>query len=165
MASTNVVARSVNELSLAAWFGGSLFGSLASARAGAARDESGEERAAAWDAWRPVEATAVVAQLVSGTALTIANRRRVVGQSGVGVSTLTRMALTGAATAATVLVWRAAARQHSDDFASERKQAPSATLRWSVPVLTGSMLVLDAWMGEQQRPASVVSGVLRRIRA
>jgi hypothetical protein len=164
VASTNVVARSVNELSLAAWFGGSLFGSLALARA----DDGGNgsaQSAAAWDEWRQVEAAAMAAQLLSGTVLTLANRRRVVGQSGVGLSTVTRMAITGAATAATLLVRRQATRAEADDSSSDQVHAPpSAALRWSVPVLTGTMLVLDAWMGEQQRPASVLSGVVRRLK-
>ena len=164
MASTNVAARSIDELSLAAWFGGTLFGALTAPSAGSVPN-GGHQRAAAWDAWRPVEAAAVVAQLLSGSALTIANRRRVVGQSGVGLSTVVRMAATGAATGATVLVWRAAARATADGpvNGATPAPAPSAALRWSVPLLTGALLLLDAWMGEQQRPATVAGGLVRKL--
>ncbi len=37
------------------------------------------------------------------------------------------------------------------------------TLQWVIPALTGSMLVMDALMGEQQRPQEVASGIVGRI--
>ena len=34
-------------------------------------------------------------------------------------------------------------------------------LQWGVPVLSGSILVISAYMGEQQRPTQVKSGLLQ----
>ncbi len=39
-----------------------------------------------------------------------------------------------------------------------------ALMQWIVPALTGSLVVLSAKMGEQQRPQNVVQGVVERFR-
>ena len=39
-----------------------------------------------------------------------------------------------------------------------------AILQWAVPALTGALVVLNAKMGEQQRPQNVVQGVVERFR-
>lgn len=36
-------------------------------------------------------------------------------------------------------------------------------LQWAIPALTGSLLVMDALMGEQQRAGEVASGIVSRI--
>ena len=36
-------------------------------------------------------------------------------------------------------------------------------LQWAIPALTGSLLVMDALMGEQQRTGEVASGIVGRI--
>ena len=36
-------------------------------------------------------------------------------------------------------------------------------LQWAVPALTAAMIVLDARLGEQQRPSNVVEGVLDKV--
>ena len=36
-------------------------------------------------------------------------------------------------------------------------------LQWGIPILTGAMLVVNARMGEQQRPTQVSGGVFRRL--
>jgi hypothetical protein len=36
-------------------------------------------------------------------------------------------------------------------------------LQWAIPALTGALLVVNARMGEQQRPQSVLAGVLHRL--
>ena len=36
-------------------------------------------------------------------------------------------------------------------------------LQWGIPILTGAMLVLNARMGEQQRPTQVSGGLFRRL--
>ena len=38
-------------------------------------------------------------------------------------------------------------------------------LQWVIPGLTGAALVLNALMGEQQRPQQVTSGLLQGLRA
>jgi hypothetical protein len=36
-------------------------------------------------------------------------------------------------------------------------------LQWVIPALTGAVLVLNARMGEQQRPAQVTKGIMGRL--
>jgi hypothetical protein len=36
-------------------------------------------------------------------------------------------------------------------------------LQWAIPALTGSLLVMDALMGEQQRPSQAASGFVSRL--
>jgi hypothetical protein len=36
-------------------------------------------------------------------------------------------------------------------------------VQWAIPALTGVMLVINAKMGEQQQPAEVVKGIVRRL--
>jgi hypothetical protein len=42
-----------------------------------------------------------------------------------------------------------------------RAQRKLAALQWLIPVLTGAVLVVNARMGEQQRPAQVRKGLVR----
>ena len=36
-------------------------------------------------------------------------------------------------------------------------------LQWIIPALTGAIIVVDAKLGEQQRPANVLEGIAARI--
>jgi hypothetical protein len=36
-------------------------------------------------------------------------------------------------------------------------------LQWAVPAVTGAMVVVTAYAGEQQRPTSVKAGILQRL--
>jgi hypothetical protein len=45
-----------------------------------------------------------------------------------------------------------------------KAQRQLKVLQWAIPALTGAMLVVNAAMGEQQRPARVVGGLLGRLR-
>jgi hypothetical protein len=44
-----------------------------------------------------------------------------------------------------------------------RAQRQLTALQWLIPVLTGAVLVINARMGEQQRPAQVSKGLIRRL--
>ena len=44
-----------------------------------------------------------------------------------------------------------------------RAQRQLTALQWVIPVLTGAVLVINARMGEQQRPAQVNKGLVRRL--
>jgi hypothetical protein len=48
------------------------------------------------------------------------------------------------------------------DLAKAQRQLK--VLQWVIPALTGAVLVLNARMGEQQRPAQVTGGLLGRLR-
>ena len=45
-----------------------------------------------------------------------------------------------------------------------RAQRQLTALQWVIPALTGAVLVLNARMGEQQRPAQVTGGLRDRLR-
>ena len=44
-----------------------------------------------------------------------------------------------------------------------RAQQRLKVLQWAIPALTGSMIVVTSWAGEQQRPSAVAAGVLQRL--
>jgi hypothetical protein len=181
MAETNTVARSLHDVGLAAWFGGSLMGAIG-VNGAAAEAESPAERSkianAGWARWTPVNLAAIGAHVAGSAMLLAGNKNRVAAQAGVAQSSVVKTALTGAALVATG--WSRALGQKvmnagtppvegatepgpgtPDDVAAAQRQLK--TLQWVIPALTGAMLVVNARMGEQQRPQSVVSGVLQRL--
>jgi hypothetical protein len=181
MAETNTVARAMHEMGLAAWFGGSLMGAVG-VNGAAAEVESPAERSkvanAGWARWTPVNLAAIAAYVAGGVVLTGGNRGRVAAQAGVAQASVLKTALSGAALAATgysrVLgqkVMNAGTPPVEgatepgpatpDDVAGAQRQLKA--LQWVIPALTGALLVVNARMGEQQRPQSVVSGVLQRL--
>ena len=183
MAADNTVSRSLHDLGLATWFGGSLMGAVG--LNGAAADvEEPKQRLrvanAGWNRWTPVNLAGIAAHLVGGAVLLAANKGRVAGQQGVAQATVVKTALTGAALAATA--WSRALGAKLDqagevpveggtdpggdtpeDVAKAQRQLK--VLQWLIPALTGAVLVDNARMGEQQRPAQVTSGLLSRLRA
>ncbi|MEU4360094.1 hypothetical protein [Streptomyces virginiae] len=180
MSERNTVMRSLHDIGLAAWFGGSLMGAVG--LNGAARNAVKEPvlasriASAGWAAWTPVNAAAIGAHLVGGAGLLGANSARVAYQSGVGASTLAKTVLTGAALAATAYsrvlgkkIELASSPDSEDQAAAEdhpvkmdQAQRHLALLQWAVPALTAGVLVLNALHGEQQRPEQQRQGMLRR---
>jgi hypothetical protein len=122
-----------------------------------------------WAAWQPLQVAAIATQVVSGAALTVANRRRVAGQRGVASTSIVRTGLMGAAIAMTALAARSGAKvadapeDRDVDAASAPDERRLRVLQWSVPALTGALVVMDAFMGEQQRPNQVVRGTIARL--
>ncbi|MCW2511335.1 MAG: hypothetical protein JWR11_377 [Mycobacterium sp.] len=177
MSSRNTVVRSMHDLGAAAWFGGSLMGAVGvNGAADSVRDPSDRARTAAvgWAKWAPVNAVAIGAHLIGGSAILYANRGRAKHQAGVTSNTITKIALTGAALGATVYSGILGAKTaqgdgHAvegatdpaastpDDVASAQKQL--RYLQWALPVLTGAIVVLGAQQGEQQRPDQIASGI------
>jgi hypothetical protein len=104
MPKRNTIVRSLHDLGLAAWFGGTLAGAVAVN--GAAADVADKAKRlhvanAGWARLTPVNLAAIGAHLIGGAGLLIANKGRVATQSGVGASTAVKTALTGAALGAT----------------------------------------------------------------
>jgi hypothetical protein len=171
MVERNTVIRAANELSLAAWFGGSLMGASGLERGAAAADgKQYQVESRAWAAWQPLQTAAIVTQLASGAALTVANRRRVLGQRGVASASIIRTGLMGAAIALTMLAARTGSKvsqdngdANDDTTAAEPVVRRLRVLQWSVPAITGALVVMDAFMGEQQRPNQVVKGTIERL--
>jgi hypothetical protein len=173
MAERNTFIRAANEVSLAVWFGGALMGATGVARgAGATDGDRHRVESAAWSAWQPIQVAAIATQLASGAALTLANRKRVAGQRGVARTSAIRTGLTGAAIAMTVLAARTGSKVASDhegdgdsreDADANGDERRLRLAQWMVPALTGAIVVMDAFMGEQQRPNQVARGALERI--
>jgi hypothetical protein len=122
MSKSELAWRSLHDIGLASWFGGSVFGSVAlphepsqlptslhlAAPKATKLDEaatsdllSGVE-AAAWQRWNPVLAGSMVAHLVGGAGLLAWNWQREKHQSGVTASTVAKTALTAVAVGLTL---------------------------------------------------------------
>jgi hypothetical protein len=117
--------------------------------------------------------------VVGGAVLLGANKGRVASQQGVAQATVVKTALTGAALAATAWSRALGAKLNEagevpveggtepsgdtpEDVAKAQRQLK--VLQWVIPALTGAVLVVNARMGEQQRPAQVTGGLLGRLR-
>ena len=154
----NTLSRTLHDLGLSAWFGGTL------ANAG-------------WDRWTPVNAAAIGAHLIGSVGQLRANKQRVAAQRGVaGMSTLKTL-LTAAALGATaysrVLGQRVSAAENppskrgtkpskrtkalAPDVAAAQEQLD--TLQWVIPALTGALVAISSYAGEQQRPSEVAKGI------
>jgi hypothetical protein len=178
----NTVSRSLHDLGLATWFGGSLMGAVGLNGAAADLEEPKQRLRVAnagWNRWTPVNLAGIAAHLAGGAVLLGANKGRVASQQGVARATVVKTALTGAALAATA--WSRALGAKLDqagdvsveggtdastdtpeDVAKAQRQLK--VLQWVIPALTGAVLVLNARMGEQQRPAQVTGGLRGRLR-
>ena len=132
-----------------------------------------------WDRWTPVNLAGIAAHVAGGLILLGANKGRVASQPGVGQATVVKTALTGAALAATAWSRVLGAKLDAagevpveggtepsgdtpEDVAKAQRQL--RVLQWVIPALTGAVLVLNARMGEQQRPAQITGGLLGRLR-
>jgi hypothetical protein len=180
MTERNTVVRSLHDLSLAAWFGGTLAGVIGiNGAAAAVPDERERLRVAnaGWARWSRVTSAAVAVHLASSAAVAYGNKGRILSQRGVGASSVAKTAVTAAAVGATA--WSAALGQKLDEASGtpvegstepapetppsvERAQRQMRVLQWAVPVLTGAVVVLNALHGEQQRPSQVLPGILRK---
>ena len=177
----NFPSRSLHDLGLAAWFGGTLANAVSLNRAAAETDRysnAGRVTNAGWDAWTPVNAAAIGLHVLGSLGQLGGNAGRVAAQQGVAAMTITKTALTVSALAVTGysrLLGRKVAAQPDvpvasgtepteatpDEVAQAQKQLKA--LQWVVPALTGALIVITAYAGEQQRPAAVKAGVLQRM--
>lgn len=177
----NTIVRSMHDLGLAAWFGGTLANAVALNPAAAEADSAGHRGAVAnegWDRWTPVNAVAIAAHLVGGLGLTAGNAGRVHGQKGVASMTIAKTALTAAALGVTaysralgkkvdahksvpVTSGTEPAAATPPDVAAAQKKL--ALLQWVVPALTGGLVIATSFAGEQQRPSEASQGMLQRV--
>lgn len=176
----NTLARTLHDVGLAAWFGGSLMGAGVNGAAAVVQDPTQRLRVAStgWARWTPLNLAGIAAHLAGGAVLTGANKGRLAGQHGVAAASTVKTALTVAALGVTGyarLLGRKLERAGDvpveggttpnpttpEDVARAQRQL--TTLQWVIPVLTGAVLVVNARMGEQQRPAQVTKGLVRRL--
>ena len=176
----NTVSRSLHDVGLAAWFGGTLANAVAlnpaSAEAGNAR-ATGAVVNAGWNRWTPVNAAAIGAHLVGSVGQLKANRGRVAQQKGVaGMSTLKTL-LTAAALGVTAYsralgkkvdaAGNPSARSGTKPTKLTKAETAQAMaqldqLQWVVPALTGALVVVSSYAGEQQRASEVVAGIAEK---
>jgi hypothetical protein len=177
----NTMSRALHDLGLSTWFGGTLANAVAlNPASGAAAQPSsvGAVANAGWDRWTPVNAAAIGAHLAGAVGQVVGNRGRLAGQQGVASMALAKTALTAAALGATAYS-RALGRKVSEhgrvpadsgtepaastppEVAAAQKQL--ALLQYAVPALTGGLVVLSAYAGEQERASEVQRGLLGRL--
>jgi hypothetical protein len=173
----NTLSRSLHDVGLAAWFGGTLANAVAlnpaSAEAGS-DSRTGAVANAGWDRWTPVNAAAIGAHLVGSVGQLIGNRSRVAKQEGAAQMSVLKTALTAAALGVTAYS-RVLGQRVSQGGATPSKrgtrpskraradiavaQAQLESLQWVVPALTGALVVVSSYAGEQQRPSEVARGI------
>ena len=173
------VARSLHDLGVAAWFGGSLMGAIGVNGAAADVDDPTQRARVAnagWGAWTPVNLAAIGAHLLGGRQLVRANKGRVAAQQSVATNSAVKTGLTVAALGATGYsrLLRQKVMSHGDvpvaggtaplpstpaEVAKAQKQLKA--LQLVIPALTGGIIVSSALQGEQQRASEVTSGVVK----
>lgn len=176
----NTVSRALHDVGLSAWFGGTLANAVGLNRAAGAADSPesvGRVANAGWDAWTPVNAAAIGAHLAGSVGQLVGNKERVAGQQGVATMSVVKTVLTVAALGVTAYSRVLGAKvSKNTEVPAESGTDPSIgtpdevagaqsqlkLLQWVVPALTGTLVVLSSFAGEQQRPESVLEGVRRR---
>ncbi|WP_324651167.1 hypothetical protein [Georgenia sp. H159] len=177
MSQRNTVVRSLHDLGLAAWFGGSLMGAVGLNGAAAEADNPRERltlSSAGWARWAPLNAAAIAAHVYGGLGLIAGNEARLKKQPETQTNTAVKTVVTGVAVLSTAysgLLGRKVAKLADEGTHGvtepragastklKRAQRRLRTFQWVTPALTGVLLVLSAQQGEQQRP---VAGLLRR---
>ena len=104
MTQDNTLARSLHDVGLATWFGGSLMGAVGLNGAAAVVDQPAQRLRVAnagWARWTPVNLAGIAAHVAGGAVLLGANKDRLASQRGVATATITKTAMTGLALAAT----------------------------------------------------------------
>ncbi|MEV0806019.1 hypothetical protein [Micromonospora sp. NPDC050200] len=180
MSERHTALRSMHDLGLAAWFGGSLMGALG-VNGAAARASDATQRipiaSAGWSRWTPVNAAAIGAHLAGAVGELATESPRVFTQRGVGKISAVKTALTVGALAVTgysrLLGMRLAKAGNPpvEGITEPNYQTPAGVascqrqmklLQWTIPALTGALVVVTAYMGEQQKPGQVFRGMLGR---
>ncbi|GAA3108460.1 hypothetical protein GCM10010464_84200 [Pseudonocardia yunnanensis] len=181
MSERDIALRSLHDLGLASWFGGSLAGAVAvNGAAGDLPDDRQRLRVACagWARWAPVNLAAIVAYLAGATGLLLADKDRVLSKEGVGATAVAKVALTGVAlgvTAYSGVLGRKLGQAEGvpvdgatdpspdtpPDIASTQRQM--AVCQWMVPALTAGLIVLDAVDYEKRRQNRGLPAILAKL--
>jgi len=179
---TNTLSRSFHDVGLSAWFGGTLANAVslnkAAAEAGSA-SRSGAVANEGWDRWTPVNAAAIGLYLAGSVGQLAGNAERLKAQQGAGTMALVKTGLSVAALGATAYsraLGRKVSQEHSVPVESAteptagtptqvaKAQKQLQVMQWVVPAITGALVVVSSFAGEQQRPHKVAEGVRARLR-
>lgn len=181
MSEKNTIIRSMHDLGLATWFGGSLMGAVGLNGAAAKASDPTERLSLSsigWARWAPVSAVAIGAHAVGGAGLILSNRGRLKRQPGASTNTVVKASLTVVAAGLTAyagyLGKQVSDQSHeggagatepaagaSDKLKSAQKQL--AAVQWAIPAVTAVLVVMGAQQGEQQRPQSLIAHQVSRL--
>ena len=179
----NTLSRSLHDVGLAAWFGGTLANAVAlnpAAAEAASAPSTGAVANVGWDRWTPVNAAAIGLHLAGSIGQLAGNKGRIAGQRGVGSMVIAKTALTATALGVTAYSRMLGQRvsEHTAVPAESGTEPAAATppevaaaqrqlraLQWAVPALTGALVVVSSFAGEQQRSGTVLSGLVDRVAA
>jgi hypothetical protein len=180
MSERNTVVRSLHDLGLAVWLGGSLAGAVGINGAAAEVPDANQRLRVAnagWARWAPVNLAGIGAHLVGGAGLLAANKGRVAAQSGAGANTVVKTALTVAALGVTAYSRALGKKLEQFDHAPveggtdpapdspeqvAKAQQQLKICQWVIPALTAAIAVSNAVHGEQQRPSQQLPGILAK---
>jgi hypothetical protein len=98
MAQDNTLARSLHDIGLATWFGGSLMGAVGLNGAAAVVDQPAQRLRVAnagWARWTPVNLAGIAAHVAGGAVLLAGNKGRLATQRGVAGATVAKRRLPG----------------------------------------------------------------------
>lgn len=176
---SGLTSRSMHDLGLAAWFGGSLMGAIGlNGAAAAAHDPTERTRLSTlgWKRWTPVQIAAIGVHALGGLGQLRENAQRVTVDSGSRRLTMVKNAVTAGAAAITlysgVLGSQVARHEHEGAAGATEPGAQSSTelaraqrqlqvTQWAIPALTSILVVLGAQHGEQQRGIRGLLDVVR----
>lgn len=181
MANRNTISRTLHDLGLGAWFGGSLMGAVglnAAAKAASGASERIEVANAGWARWTPINALGIAAYLLGGGVLMWGNKGRLAKQQGVAGATLAKNVLTlvtlGATAYSRALGQRLMEQGETpvEDATTPNSATPPEVaktqrqlkvLQYAIPAHVGGLIAINALMGEQQRPTEVAVGMVQRM--
>ncbi|MEH3076993.1 hypothetical protein [Quadrisphaera setariae] len=172
----NTFSRSLHDVGLAAWFGGTLANAVALNAAAGEADEkdAGRVTNAGWNRWTPVNAVAIGAHLVGSVGQLAGNSSRLAAQPGVKTMSAVKTVVTVAALGATAYsralgkVVDAAGDPRVKGGTKPSRRTPAEVveaqgkldlMQWVIPALTGTLVVISSFAGEQQRASEVLPGV------
>ena len=173
----DTLSRSLHDVGLAAWFGGTLANAVAlnpAAAETADPESTGRVANTGWNKWTPVNAAAIGAHLAGSVGQLIGNKNRIAKQEGVPSMSAAKTLLTAAALGVTAYSRALGKKVDSAGNPSARSgtkptkltkaevaqaMAQLDQLQWAIPALTGALVVVSSYAGEQQRASEVVKGV------
>ncbi len=174
----NTLSRSLHDLGLSAWFGGTLANAVAlNAAAAEAGKDTGKVANAGWDRWTPINALAIGAHLVGSVGQIIGNKNRIAQQEGVASMSAAKTLVTAAALGVTAYsrvlgkkvdaAGNPSARSGTKPTKVTKAEVAQAMaqldqLQWAIPALTGALVVVSSYAGEQQRASEVIKGVAQK---
>ena len=171
--SGNLLARSIHDLTAAAWFGGSLMGAVGLNGATAeAKDPTERTRLSSlgWKRWAPVQTAAFAAHLGTWAPILWENKGRYATQHGVMRWTWIKAGVTVAGAAVTLysgVLGKKVEELSQQGARGATEPSPTASpelqkaqdqlrmLQWTIPVFAGTVIVLGAQHGELQRPRNL----------